>query len=350
MIYSCKAFFMSETKLVILDVDFLNVNLSHYREFRQKHRLSLSQFGFLSISKRFQDYDSHGWCEPGHGNGFDFVTGLKNYIGWCIGQDPHTTNKMFKTLVNKGFILVDQDQKRYRVTKMFEIMKSHTAKTEGITDTPPPMAERKPRVDVLEFSKVTFFQTIEFFTIEVKKLCPNLPANLDYQGYLNGFREYYQNLSGKVTYAEWQKRVKTYIEKGRQEGKLKLTEAPKALNKDAIFEGLRKWKARIETPIESDPNYRGNVLSFLDFATKAEKQNWLNEEQLDYVSRMRMKVNNDKELRAYRQSRLQKTTTEGASEVKTPQNTEGSINIENALSNVAQGLGETLAKKPPNSS
>lgn len=339
---------MSETKLVILDVDFLNVNLSHYREFRQKHRLSLSQFGFLSISKRFQDYDSHGWCEPGHANGFDYITGLKNYIGWSLGQDPHTTNKMFKTLVNKGFILVDQDQKRYRVTKMFEILKSHNVKTEGITDTPPtptPMAASKPRTDVLKFSDVTFFATIEFFTIEVKRLCPNLPANLDYQGYVNGFREYYQNLSGKVSLTEWQKRVKNYIEKGRQEGKLKLTEAPKTLNKDAIFEGLRKWKARIETPIESDINYRGNVLSFLDFAEKAEKQNWLSEEQLDYVGRMRMKVTNEKELRAYRQSRLQKTTTEGASEGKTPQNTEGVFNIENSLSNLTQGLGDALAKK-----
>jgi hypothetical protein len=240
---------------------------------------------------------------------------------------------MFKTLVNKGFILVDQDQKRYRVTKMFEILKSHNVKTEGITDTPPtPMAASKPRIDVLKFSDVAFFQTIEFFTIEVKKLCPNLPSNLDYQGYLNGFREYYQNLNGKVSYSEWQKRVKTYIEKGRQEGKLKLTETPKALNKDTIFEELRKWKARIETPIESD------------------KQNWLSEEQIDYVSRMRMKVTNEKELRAYRQSRLQKTNTEGASEGKTPQNTEGVFNIENSLSNLTQGLGETLAKKPPNTS
>jgi hypothetical protein len=327
------------------------VYLPHYREFAAKYNLKWSQYGFLNVCKQFQSADGNrGWVEVGVGNEFDYITGLKNYIFWACGLKEATGNKMFATLLKKGFLHQEQigetkegepiyDTSKFKVTSKFEVTKNHKKATEGITDTPPePTPEphvkfKAANTDRLLFNEVPFFKDLQSFTNEVKSLFKILPPNFDFKTYYEGFNTFYSQKAFKYDLPKWQSQIKTYIKKGIDTDKVK-TVVAKNDDKEAVFAQLKKWKNKIEYPTPDDKNYRGSVLEFVDYAKRAAKNNWLNQDQLDYLGRMESKLQNGQDLRNYQLFRLEKAqNTEGSitpdktektvTETPEPQNTEG---------------------------
>jgi len=337
MVYISDLFFMDSHDLVILDIDYVNVPLVHMRNFRMKYRLSWSQYAFLSVCKRFQDYESFGWCKAGHGNGFDYITGLKNYIFWSIGISVDTGNKMFETMISKGFIYQEQtgvtdsgepiyDTSKFKVTSKFEVTKSHKEATKGITDTPEPERQsdqpKKPKnTEGVLFQDVEFFKDIEKFKVVITEILPKL-QRVDYKHYFDTFNTFYTPKGYRYSIEKWKVQVKTYLNKAVITGTLKVTEPVKTDgNKDELFAQIKKWVNRIEFPDPKDQNYRGNLLEYLDLATKAINQNLFSQEQIDYTDRIRQKVHNNTELLAYYEYRVTFVKSQNTEGVSTPPET-----------------------------
>lgn len=268
----------------ILNIEFANTNLAALRLLK----VNSNQYNFLFIVWQYQKTNGHinGWCEPMKMNNLFSKTGLKYHIGRMLGMSDAGTNKLFTTMIERGYL--EDGVNKFRVTQNFLVFtkevvfveaatgEENTAKTHETPQNKP----KKPTALKFTYEETPFLKSFNDFK-EAAMCCRNLPQNCDFKAYFEKLGKYYTT-ENKAAYTleTWREKIKTWLERDRAKGNLLRLDTEGGLTNEQILKELETYGKIVFFPSETlkYPVYKEHTLTFLEFFEKAKKREILSDE------------------------------------------------------------------------
>lgn len=243
----------------ILKIQYININVAALTLLN----MNMSEYAFCAIVEQYQKLN--GWCEPNTLNYNKTVTSLKYHIGRLCGLSESGTNKLFKRIVDEGYI--EKQENRFRLT-----MKFHVLQQGGTLETAQKVEKIEKNVKKC-FSEWNI--TKDDFTHYISEL-KFTDVNIEY--YYNTISSHYNESDMKLSKEGFMRKVRQWLwgdyTKGclRTNGKPKVKENFNANAEDTLKE-FERYKTLVYKPNEHTTftKFRDDVDTLIEYGEKLKK-------------------------------------------------------------------------------
>lgn len=254
----------------VLKIQYININITALRLLQ----MNMSEYGFCYIVSEYQKIN--GWCETMVGNHNKTITSLKYYIGQLCGLSESGTNKLFKRLVQSGF--VEKGDNKFRLTPKYFVLQHSSSESPEAQE----MAKKVDRVLKKGFSEWNISKKEEFTTF-VNSLKFN-DVNIDY--YFTTISQHYtQENTAPMSEEGYKRKIRQWLWGDYSAGKLRTMKPTQAksknesINVEDTFKEFLRYRDLVFNPIEHTKLevFKENAKSFIYFGDKVIKVNGFDE-------------------------------------------------------------------------
>lgn len=290
----------------IIHISHVNINLDAFTLLG----VNGNEYMFLAIVAEYQKLG--GWASAGVGNNLRTKTGLKYHIGRKVKLSDSGTDKLYKRMVNEGYLEEDETAQNFRCSINYFVL-THSSKSVQQHEQERKQETASTTLLKFTYSETTYFNNFEDFKNEVLNSVKKLPSNVDFQHYFDQFRWFYTNENTKPYSLDgWRNKIKAWVEQDRNKGNLKVIDVLDKTD-DELLADITRYGKMVSYPdaFMKYATYKEQVVTYTDLVEKAVKMNLLGDESgkriVDYKDRLQQRVNTSGELVKFMKERQRET-------------------------------------------